>query len=552
MAAKKEMDDERSADDLFKEFKEVSITEFFRKNKAHLGYSGKLRSLTTVVHELVTNALDACEEAGILPELELKLKQLGTEHYSYTIRDNGPGIPQKHISSVFGKMLAGTKFHRNVQLRGQQGIGVAGVTLFSQMTTGRPVRIMTGTGDGKVVNIKLMVDVTKNEAEIIETKILTQNWRGTEIEGELKGVLFNLGERSPYEYIRRSAIANPHLTISFLDPEGRKSVFNRTSKEVPKRPTEMNPHPKGMDTDELLNMSKRTSARRVSGFLETDFSRISKAKTSEIQSHVNFDLKKNPRKLTWAEAEEITAAFETVDFMAPPVEGLTPIGAKQIENTIIKILKPEFQTIIERKPTVYGGGVPFQVEAAIAFGGNAGRRTSGEGVKVEVMRFANKTPLLFDYGGCALSQAVSSIEWKRYGMRDFDNSPITIVINLVSTHVPYTSAGKQSVSNDEAVQKELRMALMEMGRKFQRFHSRKRRLLEREERKNTLMKYSSELAIAVAKLSGKDEKMLIDSLQKLILAKLRLEDIVVEQEDIVVEQEDIFVEQEDIAVEEGT
>lgn len=524
MAKEKKIEDERSADDLFKEFKEVSITEFFRKNKAHLGYSGKLRSLTTVIHELVTNALDACEEAGILPDFEVKLKQLGKEHYSYSCRDNGPGIPPKHISGVFGKMLAGTKFHRNVQLRGQQGIGVAGVTLFSQMTTGKPIRIVTGTGNGKVTDIRLMVDITKNQAEIIETNTLSQNWRGTQIEGELKGVLFNLGERSPYEYIRRSAIANPHLSITFSDPEGRKSRFERTSEKVPKRPREMKPHPKGMDTDEILNMAKKSSSRRVSGFLETEFSRISSSKAQQIQSQVNFDLKKNPRKLNWAEAEEIAHAFENMDFMAPPVEGLTPIGEKQIESAIINILKPEFQTIIERKPTVYSGGVPFQLEVGIAFGGDAGRRTSGEGVKAEIMRFANKTPLLFDYGGCSLSQSVSSIDWKRYGIRDFENSPITVVVNMVSTHVPYTSAGKQSVSQVEELQKEIRMALMEMGRKFQRFHSRKRRLLEREERKNTLLKYSTELAVAVAKLTGKDEEKLTESLKSLILSKLRLED----------------------------
>lgn len=524
MAAKKTAITERSADDLFKDFKEVSITEFFRKNKSHLGYSGKLRSLTTVVHELVTNSLDACEEASILPEIEVTLKHLGREHYKYTCRDNGPGIPEKHISNVFGKMLAGTKFHRKVQLRGQQGIGVAGVTLFSQMTTGQPVKITTGTGKGKVHEIRLMVDVTKNTADIIETKVLNQNWRGTEIEGELKGVLFNLGERSPYEYIRRTAIANPHANIKFTDPEGRKSQFERVSKTIPKPPKQMKPHPKGMDTDELVNMAKTSQSRRVSSFLETEFSRISKSKVDEIQSKANFDLKKNPRKLTWAEAEEITTAFEEMDFMAPPVEGLSPIGQQQIENAVLKILKPEFSAVLTRSPTVYAGGVPFQVEVAIAYGGKAGRATSDESGKAEVMRFANRSPLLFDAGACAITQAVNSVDWKRYDIRDFDSSPVTIFINMVSVHVPYTSAGKQSVSEEEDVVKEIRMALMDVGRKFHRYHSRMRREIEREARMNTLTKYGTELAVAVAKLTGRDEEKLTDSLQKLIAKKLKMED----------------------------
>ncbi|MFH1054796.1 MAG: DNA topoisomerase VI subunit B [Candidatus Altiarchaeota archaeon] len=526
--AEKEDDDikERSADDLFKDFKEVSITEFFRKNKAHLGYSGKVRSLTTIVHELVTNALDACEEAGILPDVEITLKQVGEEHYSFTCRDNGPGIPEKHISGVFGKMLAGTKFHRNVQLRGQQGIGVAGVTLYSQMTTGKPMRIVTSTGDGKVNDIKLMVDVTKNAADIIESNVISQKWRGTEIHGEVKGVLFNLGERSPYEYIRRTAIANPHAKVIFTDPEGRKSIFDRTSKQVPTPPKEMKPHPKGMDTDELLNRGKRSVARRVSSFLETEFARVSNAKVDEIQGKVNFDLKKNPRKLTWAEAEEITKAFNTIDFMAPPIEGLRPIGEKQIENAVLKILKPEFSSVLTRSPTVYGGGVPFQVEVAIAFGGNSGRNATGEAgeeSKVEVMRFANRTPLLFDAGACAINQAVQSVDWKRYDIKDFESTPVTIFVNLVSMYVPYTSAGKQSVSAEEEIVKEIRMALMDVGRRFQRYHSRMRRDIEREARMNALMKYSAELAAAVAKLTGKDEKKLARELQTLITKKLKLE-----------------------------
>ena len=160
---KETLETEVKAEKLFEEFKEVSVTEFFRKNKSHLGYSGKLRSLTTVIHELVTNSLDACEEAGILPNIIVEINELGKEHYRIIERDSGPGIPKKHVTSVFGKMLAGTKFHRNIQLRGQQGIGVAGVTMFSQMTTGKPIKITTSTGNGKVNEINLMIDVTKND-----------------------------------------------------------------------------------------------------------------------------------------------------------------------------------------------------------------------------------------------------------------------------------------------------------------------------------------------------------------------------------------------------
>ena len=525
-----EPEKERHADDLFKEFKEVSITEFFRKNKAHLGYSGKVRSLTTVVHELVTNSLDACEEAGILPELYVEIKQLGSNHYRFLQRDNGPGIPVKHIPNVFGKMLAGTKFHRNIQLRGQQGIGVAGVTLFSQMTTGQPMIIRTCTGNNRVHEVKLLLDVMKNKADIVESNIFEQAWRGTEIVGELKNVQFNLSDKGPYEYIRRTAIANPHLKISFTDPEGRKTIFERASESIPVRPKEMKPHPKGMDTDDLLKMAKTSISQQVSSFLTGSFSRMSNSKVKEIEKKVSFKLRKNPRKLTWAEAEEIVEAINQIDFMAPPTEGLSPIGEDQVRKAIINVLKPEFETVVSRNPSTYAGGVPFQVEVAVAYGGNAGRKINEER-RSEIMRFANRAPLLFDPGECALSKAVTSVEWKRYGFRDFDNAPVTIFVNIVSTYVPYTSAGKQSVANEDEVTKEIRFALMEAGRKFQRYHSKKRRDIEREAKLNTLLKYATELAPAITLITGGDDEKLLKKLEELIRKKLKYEVMEEEEEE---------------------
>lgn len=525
---------ERNADDLFKEFRETSITEFFRKNRAHLGYSGKLRSLTTVVHEIVTNSLDACEEAGILPEIQVKISALGTEHYKITSADNGPGIPIKHVPDVFGKMLAGTKFHRNVQLRGQQGIGVAGVTLFSQITTGKPINVRTSTGNGKVHAVELMIDITKNKADILKNEEYSEYRRGTEIEVEVKGVRFNISERGPFEYLRRTALANPHTKITFIDPEGRKTVFERSSEKIPKPPVPVKAHPKGLEVDELINMAKATKARKVNSFLVTSFSRTSNAKVKEIQEHVSFDLNKNPRKLSWSECEEIINAIENIKFLAPSMEGLEAIGEKQIRNAVLNILDPEFEAVLTRPPKVHSGGIPFQVEVAIAVGGQAGRN-SGEGTKFELMRFANKAPLLFDAGGCAITKAVSSVDWKRYGMKDFENSPITVFVNLLSTHIPYTSAGKQSVAEDKKILKETRFALMEVGRKFQIYHSRKRRALEKEAKKQILIKYSSELAFALAQLSNKDEKKILKELQKLIeerITGMELEGEEIEEEEM--------------------
>ena len=523
---------EKKADELFKEFKEVSITEFFRKNKAHLGYSGQVRSLTTIVHEIVTNSLDATEEAGILPEIEVEIKELGNEHYKFIERDNGPGIPVQHIPDVFGKMLAGTKFHRNVQLRGQQGIGVSGVTLFSQITTGKPLFIRTSTGNGKVNEVELLIDITKNRADIISQNEFSQYWRGTEVYGEVKGVKFKLTENGPFEYLKRTALANPHTKITFTDPEGRKTVFERSSDKIPKTPVDVKPHPNGIGVDDLVNMAKRTPAKRISSFLVNSFSRLSTAKVKEIQSLISFDLNKSPQRLTWQECEEIVSAFGKTKFLAPPTEGLITIDEDHIRKSVLNILDPEFEAVLTRPPKTHSGGVAFQVEVAIAYGGHAGRliNDSEGGRKAEIMRFANRAPLLFDTGGCAITKAINSVDWKRYGIKDFENSPVTIFLDIVSTYIPYTSAGKQSISEDKEMLKELRAALMDVGRKFQMFYSKRRRAFEKDAKKQILMKYSTELAASVAAITNSNEKELLEELVKLIEEKLKIENALEEEE----------------------
>ena len=153
---------EKNADEIFKEFKEQSITQFFRKNSQMLGYSGKVRSLTTVVHEYVANSLDACEEAGIFPEISVEVKEVNENRHMVTVTDNGPGIPQKHIGKALASILSGTKFHRYLQQRGQQGIGAGGCTLFAAITTGKPIHARSGTGKG-AFECDIAIDIKTNK-----------------------------------------------------------------------------------------------------------------------------------------------------------------------------------------------------------------------------------------------------------------------------------------------------------------------------------------------------------------------------------------------------
>jgi len=230
-----------------------------------------------------------------------------------------------------------------------------------------------------------------------------------------------------------------------------------------------------------------------------------------------------------SEAEEIIKQFKKITFIAPRTDGLIPVGEERIQKSLQSIVNPEFLNVVTRKPSVYSGGFPFQIEVGIAYGGDAGRvaEANEEGVsqrKIEIMRFANRAPLLFDTGGCAITKAVQSIDWKRYGMKDFENAPLTIFVNLISVHIPYTSAGKQAISDEDEIMEELRLALMDTGRRIYTFIGRQRRLAEKEAKRKMFYKYATEVAYAVSELTGKTKKDIEQKLHSIVLKHLKLEE----------------------------
>lgn len=504
------------AKDIFKEFREHSVSEFFRKNAAMLGYTGKIRSLTTVVHEGVTNAIDAAEDAGILPSVFIAIRSASDDpnHYRVIIEDNASGIPDEFIPRVFGRMLAGTKLHRNVQNRGQQGIGISGGVMFAQATSGQPTKITTSTEDSDDISYnEVMIDVNENRGKIMDHKRMEGDWRGTRIEFEVKDVLYQRSRYGPFNYLRMTAIANPHVQIKFEEPDGSFTVFERATDEIPEEPQPIPPHPKGLRADGLLDLSESTRSKSVGTFLVNDLSRFSRNKLKELEEMVTVDLDKEPDKLTWDGAEEIISAFKKMDFMAPPTKGLAPIGAEKIERGLQQILDPDFACAVTRSPEVYRGGIPFIVETGLAYGGNAGD-SSGSGEKgLELIRFANRAPLIFNQGGCALTSAAKDIDWRRYEINP-DKTPVTLFINIVSSHVPYTSAGKQSVADEPEVYEEVRQAIMEAARKLRRFLRKKIKKRERRERANLFEKYLPIISQKATELVGEQNTPDVESLVK--------------------------------------
>jgi DNA topoisomerase-6 subunit B len=525
---------EREAAELFEEFKELTASEFFRRNKQMLGFSGKIRSLTMVFHELITNSLDACEEAGIQPDITIDLKRLDKDHYILKHTDNGPGIPEAYITKVYCTMFAGSKF-RNIQSRGQQGLGCSGCVLLSQMTTGKPAKVVSGYYEGgkdkglKGVELTFKMDVKKNQGLILDRKEAEVTQTGVSIELHFKDVSYSLSEQGAFEYIRRTMIANPHAKIKFRDPTGQIFIFDRATDVIPPLPKEVLPHPRGVTADDLIFMAKHTDKRRFRSLLTSSLSRMSTKRVNEIEEETGIDLNKRPRDMKWEEAEKIVELFARMDFMAPPTSGLIPIGKEQIDKGIREILNPEFATTTTRKPKTYRGGVAFVIEAGISYGGDSGRLV-GEQKKAEIMRFANRVPLTFDQGSCAITEALKSIDWKRYGIRDLDNAPITVFVNIVSTNVPYLSTGKQSVAPEPEILHEVRQATMKIARNLQKY-IRAKRAAKEEAMRSKIFENLVPVIIREAAVLAETDVPEYDSVLAKVTRRAKFENIPLESEE---------------------
>ena len=148
--------------------KDISVSEFFEKNRQILGFDSPVKSLLMGVKEAVDNSLDACEEARILPDILVEISKMDQKEYKVTIEDNGPGIPSAAMPNVFGRLLHGSRFHAVRQSRGQQGIGISATVMCAQITTGKPATARSKVKSAEAAKeIDIIIDTKKNTPVIL-------------------------------------------------------------------------------------------------------------------------------------------------------------------------------------------------------------------------------------------------------------------------------------------------------------------------------------------------------------------------------------------------
>ena len=486
------------ADKMAKNQKQIAISEFFEKNKHFLGFDSLQRSIITAVKEAVDNSLDACEEARILPDIRVKISKIDSKKDILELQteDNGPGIPQKSIEKVFGQLLFGSRFHAIRQSRGQQGIGITGVVMYSQLTTGKPTHVLSKiVNDDTAVSVNIGLDTRKNKAVksdqtriIWENDDLTRKEHGLRVTTRMKAK-YQRGRQSVFQYLRMTSIVNPHADIMFTDPDGETYHWPRVTERLPSKVDAIKPHPHGIELGQLQRMCRESSDSRMTVFLRQNFSGVSMRAAKELCEAAELEITVKPKSLKPDDVRALLEAFQgervvngkAIKLLSPPTNCLSPIEEMLIKKGLSKTIDSKFVSTMTRAPTVSHGN-PFQVEVGLIF---------GEGMAadkhVEVLRFANRVPLMYQQGGCLLTKAIESVDWRQYGLeqaggKGVPKGPAAILVHLASTNVQFTSEAKEALSDNEFVFEETRRAMLEMGRGLRKHLEKKKKMAKTREK----------------------------------------------------------------------
>jgi DNA topoisomerase VI subunit B len=504
-------------------YSEISPSEFFYRNRDLAGFTNPARALYMAVRELVENSLDACELAGVLPDIYVRIVADGNaaessepRAYRLTVADNGPGVDPHHVPRAFGKVFYGSKYVLR-QSRGMFGMGGTMAVLYGQITTNKPVKVTTST-DGKSKHIfEMLIDIGENKPIILRRDTEEANGRtGTRVDIMLEGD-FTRSAQKINDYFKQTALVGSYANLTFVDPIGRISTYERATEALPPPPKETLPHPHGVDVEAFKRMVKLNEEKTLKRFMTTHFHRIGDRTAVKFLEFAGIKPDLAPEKLTNEQAVTMVDALQRFqEFLPPDSSCLSPVGEQILGTGILKELDPEFSTVVVRPPSSYSG-FPFLVEVGLVYGG----KTLEPGRKL--FRFANRIPLLYDESSDVSFKVLNEeIDWRRYHVPD--EAPVAIITHICSTKVPYKTVGKEYIADRPEIEAEIRNAVREVLRRLSLYLSKKGSMEAVQRKINIYGKYLPLIAKFSQELAGEKRppkyKQLIQEEQEATVAEL--------------------------------
>ncbi|MEM0138602.1 MAG: DNA topoisomerase VI subunit B [Thermoplasmatales archaeon] len=489
--------------EILPERKEASISEFFDKNRQMLGFDSPQKALFMTVKEAVDNSLDACADHAILPDITVIVKEEKKDVFKVYVEDNGPGIPRKEVENSFGKMLYGSRFFEERQTRGQQGLGISAAILYAQKTTGIPTEIVTKTEDDVTAyRFVLDIDIKKNSSNTISLEpVIWDVKSGLKLTITLKG-RYTTGRQSIEEYLRETALANPHSSFHIHLPDKDIEIV-RSVNEPPAIPISVKPHPHGVEFGDLVTILKEEPGKRIENILEQRFSRVTKLVARSIVQKSGLE-EKTVNMMTRDDFERLHKAIMETEFMEPRKDCLSPIDPDSLFRSAIATFKDYnpayFSQPVTKGPFVYSGH-PFLIEAIAIYGGDLPKEE-----QIKVLRFANRFPLLYQQGSCAITKAIASINWNQYGFSQpvkdqLPVGPLILAVHIASTKIPFTSEAKEAIAQIPEIMDALDATLKAVARQI-------KTMKWKEARKNQVEDKFSLIELILPEIANKASKIL--------------------------------------------
>lgn len=456
-----------------------STAEYFAKNLQQVGFSSPAKAVLTTLKEAVDNSLDACEENGILPDIKIEIGKLGpgasrnTDLVQIVVEDNGPGLDPDDLGKVFGEYLASSKFGRGRCSRGQQGIGISAATTWAQLTNASGVRVISKTKNmRKAVSATIDVDIKGNKG-IIKKKE-TVEWEkphGLRVEFRIDGRIVLNGDGGLLTYLEGTTLVNPHMTIDYKLVDQEPLSIPRVATVVPDIPAATLPHPHTMKLGEFMTHAGLYGKITLDNFLKKGFSRINDATIKDLikKGMPKGLLTKNLSAISEEEYKKIYSALHETELIAPSTRSVLTVGEEGLSKSIQRLGEVDFFSVVTRKPRICDFK-PVVVEVAIARFKDRG--SAAEDGPVQLLRFANRVPLQFDKGACAITRSVESVNWRSYGLNQPKDSlpmgPFVFAVSVTSPFIKFKNASKETIDGGDDLVDEIRRALMQAGQKLSR------------------------------------------------------------------------------------
>ncbi len=489
-----------------------STAEYFAKNLQQVGFSSPAKAVLTTLKEAIDNSLDACEEAGLLPDLKVEINKLGpgasrnTDLVQIVVEDNGPGLEAEDLPKVFGEYLASSKFGRGRCSRGQQGIGISAATTWAQLTNASGVRVTSKTkGMRKAVSAIVDVDIKGNRG--IFKKKETIDWdkpHGTRVEFRIDGRVVLNGDGGLLTYLEGTTLVNPHMSINYKLVEQPPIEVARVATQVPDIPPATLPHPHTMKLGEFMTHAGLYGKITLENFLKKGFSRVNDATLKSLLSKgvAKTLMNKALTSISADEYKKIYQAIHEVELVAPSTRSVLTVGEEGLSKSIQRLGEVDFFSVVTRKPRICDFK-PVVVEVAIARFLN---RNQEEDAPVQLLRFANRVPLQFDKGACAITKSVESVNWRSYGLNQpKDSLPLgsyVFAVSVTSPFIKFKNASKETIDGGDELIEEIRRALMQAGQKLSRHIRAENKAADLERKISHIEKFGPILVEGLARIIG--------------------------------------------------